>query len=85
MSEGTRGKLVDWLEELHYKYRMFPETIFTVVGLLDRYFAVKAVPLGDLQLVGISALMIAAKFEETYQVPQMRQLLHACAGQYTAA
>ncbi len=26
--------------------------------------------------------MIAAKFEETYQVPQLRQLVSACAGQY---
>lgn len=61
---------------------MFPETIFTVVALLDRFLAVRPVPLGELQLVGISALMIAAKFEETYQVPQLRQLVSASAGQY---
>ena len=62
---------------------MFPETIFTVVTLVDRYLSAKTVPLAELQLVGASALFIAAKFEETYQVPQMKQLLSACAGQYT--
>jgi hypothetical protein len=41
---------------------MFPETIFTVVTFIDRYLAKKTVPLGELQLVGITALLIAAKF-----------------------
>jgi hypothetical protein len=34
-------------------------------------------------LVGVAALYIAAKFEETYQVPQAKQLVSCCAGQYT--
>lgn len=83
VSETSRAKLIDWLAELHYKYKMFPETIFTMVTLVDRYLSAKAVPLGDLQLIGAAALFIAAKFEETYQVPQMKQLISACAGQYT--
>ena len=83
VSETSRAKLIDWLAELHYKYKMFPETIFTVVTLVDRYLSAKAVPLSELQLIGAAALFIAAKFEETYQVPQMKQLLSACAGQYT--
>lgn len=63
---------------------MFPETIFTVVTFIDRYLAKKSVPLGELQLVGIAALLIAAKFEETYQVPHLKQLITASAGQYTS-
>jgi hypothetical protein len=62
---------------------MFPETIFTVVFYIDRYLACKAVHLAELQLVGITALLIAAKFEETYQVPRISQLIAACGGQYT--
>jgi hypothetical protein len=42
---------------------MFPETIFTIVTLIDRYLSKKLVLLGELQLVGIAALLIAAKFE----------------------
>jgi hypothetical protein len=85
VSEQSRAKLIDWLSELHYKYKMFPETLFTITSLIDQYLAVKEVPLGELQLVGVAALYIAAKFEETYQVPQVKQLVACCANQYTAA
>jgi hypothetical protein len=85
VSEQSRAKLIDWLSELHYKYKMFPETIFTVVSLVDQYLSAKEVPLSELQLVGVASLYIAAKFEETYQVPQAKQLASCCAGQYTTA
>ena len=64
---------------------MFPETIFTIATYIDRYLSAKSVPLSELQLVGAAALLIAAKFEETYQVPTVKQLISACAGQYTAS
>ena len=64
---------------------MFPETLFTIVTLVDRFLSAKNVALSELQLVGAAALFIAAKFEETYQVPTVKQLISACAGQYTAA
>lgn len=83
VSEQSRAKLIDWLSELHYKYKMFPETLFTIVSLIDQYLSVKEVLLSDLQLVGVAAMFIASKFEETYQVPQAKQLVACCAGQYT--
>ena len=84
VSEQSRAKLIDWLLELHLKYKMFPETIYSVVSFIDQYLSVKEVPLSELQLVGVACLFIAAKFEETYQVPQVKQLVSCCAGQYTA-
>lgn len=45
VSEQSRAKLLDWISELHYKYKMFPETIFTIASLVDQYLAVKDVPL----------------------------------------
>jgi len=62
ISEQSRAKLIDWLSELHYKYKMFPETIFTIVSLVDQYLSLKEIPLSELQLVGVAALYIAAKF-----------------------
>lgn len=50
---------------------------------MDRYLSAKSVPLSELQLVGVAALYIAAKFEETYQVPQVKHLTRACAEQYS--
>ena len=45
ISENSRAKLIDWLAELHYKYKMFPETLFTIVTLVDRFLSAKTVPL----------------------------------------
>lgn len=64
---------------------MFPETLFSIVALIDQYLTAKEVPLAELQLVGVAALYIAAKFEETYQVPQVKQLVTCCANQFTTA
>jgi hypothetical protein len=63
VSEQSRAKLFDWLSELHYKYKMFPETLFTITSIIDQYLSVKDVSLGELQLVGVAALYIGAKFE----------------------
>jgi G2/mitotic-specific cyclin 1/2 len=62
VSEQSRSKLIDWLSELHYKYKMFPDTLFMIASLIDQYLSVKEVPLSQLQLVGVAALYIAAKF-----------------------
>ena len=44
------------------------ETFYLAVGLLDRYFdrCETPVPKQDIQKVGVTALFIAAKYEEIY-------------------
>jgi len=37
--------LVDWVAKVHYKHKMFPETLFTIVSLIDQYLAAKTVTL----------------------------------------
>jgi hypothetical protein len=32
-----RGILIDWLVEVHYKFKMLPETLYLTVNLIDRY------------------------------------------------
>lgn len=64
---------------------MFPETLFAIVSFIDQYLRIKEVPLAELQLVGIASLFIAAKFEETYQVPPLKQLISCCAFQYSSS
>lgn len=57
-----RAKLIDWLSKIHYKYKMFPETLFTIVSVVDKYLSIKETSLRELQLVGVAALYLAAKF-----------------------
>ena len=59
-----RGILVDWLVEVHSKYRLLPETLFLAVNIIDRFLSAKHVPLEKLQLCGITAMFIASKYEE---------------------
>ncbi|KAI5862708.1 A/B/D/E cyclin [Durotheca rogersii] len=60
----TRGILVDWLIEVHTRFHLLPETLFLAVNIIDRFLSQKVVQLDRVQLVGITAMFIAAKYEE---------------------
>ena len=47
------------------------DTLFLAVSYLDRYLSLRAVPRARLQLVGVTCMLLAAKYEEIYapQVP----------------
>lgn len=60
----TRGILVDWLIEVHTRFSLLPETLFLAINLVDRFLSEKVVQLERLQLVGMAAMFIAAKYEE---------------------
>ena len=59
-----RGTLVDWLIEVHTRFKLLPETLFLAVNIIDRFLSNKVVQLDRLQLVGVTAMFIASKYEE---------------------
>lgn len=77
-----RGILIDWLVDVHRKYKLRAETLFLAVHLIDRYLEIQATARKHLQLVGVSALLIAAKFEEVYP-PQIKDLVYVTDKAYT--
>ncbi|KAI0967082.1 cyclin-like protein [Xylaria arbuscula] len=60
----TRGILIDWLIEVHTRFHLLPETLFLAINIIDRFLSKKVVQLDRLQLVGVTAMFIAAKYEE---------------------
>lgn len=70
----SRSLLCNWMVEVHWRYKFFPETLFLAVNLLDRYLSLATSPVSRnrLQLVGVAALVVAAKFEEI-RVPAMEE------------
>lgn len=60
----TRGILIDWLIEVHTRFHLLPETLFLATNIIDRFLSRKVVQLDRLQLVGITAMFIASKYEE---------------------
>jgi cyclin B len=78
LSERMRGVLVDWLVEVHWKFKLYPETLFLTINLLDRFLSVKPnIPRSQLQLVGVTCLLIAAKYEDIY-APEIKDIVHIC-------
>lgn len=61
---SMRAILVDWLVEVHQKFQLFPETLYLAINLMDRFMSLKKVSMSKLQLLAVSSLFIAAKFEE---------------------
>ncbi|RHY61393.1 hypothetical protein DYB34_009013, partial [Aphanomyces astaci] len=62
-----RSILVDWLVDVHYKYNLLEQTLHIAVNLIDRHLEKNlTLPRARLQLVGITALFIASKYEEIY-------------------
>lgn len=59
-----RGILVDWLIEVHARFKLLPETLFLAINILDRFLSRKLVQVDKLQLVGVGAMFLAAKYEE---------------------
>ncbi|THV03208.1 hypothetical protein K435DRAFT_651702 [Dendrothele bispora CBS 962.96] len=59
-----RQMLVDWLLQVHLKYHMLPETLWIAINIIDRFLSQRTVSIVKLQLVGITAIFIAAKYEE---------------------
>ncbi|XP_037929642.1 G2/mitotic-specific cyclin-B-like, partial [Teleopsis dalmanni] len=67
VSPKMRGVLVDWINEVHLQFHLVPETFQMTVAIIDRYLQnVKDTKRSQLQLVGVTALFIATKYEELY-------------------
>ena len=39
VNEQIRSTLVDWIIEIHYNFKLLPETLFLTINLIDRYFS----------------------------------------------
>ncbi|KAI7740903.1 hypothetical protein M8C21_027220 [Ambrosia artemisiifolia] len=64
ITDRMRGILIDWLIEVHYKFELMEETLYLTVNLVDRFLACRPVGRKNLQLVGITAMLLACKYEE---------------------
>jgi G2/mitotic-specific cyclin 3/4 len=80
---SMRSVLVDWLVQVHNRFTLLPETLFLAINYVDRFLSCKVVSLGKLQLVGATALFVAAKYEEI-NCPSVQEIVYMVDGAYTA-
>lgn len=79
---SMRAVLMDWLVQVHHRFNLLPETLFLCVNYVDRFLTVKVVSLGKLQLVGATAIFIAAKYEEI-NCPSVQEIVYMVDGGYS--
>ena len=77
-----RATLIDWLLQVHMRYHMLPETLWIAVNLIDRFLSARIVSLAKLQLVGVTAMFIAAKYEEII-APSVEEFVYMTDGGYS--
>ena len=82
VTEKMRTILVDWMVDVHLKFKLHEETFFLAVDLVDRYLMTTKVPRLQLQLVGITCILLAAKYEEIWP-PEVKDCIHVSANTYT--
>ncbi|KAJ8493155.1 hypothetical protein OPV22_014876 [Ensete ventricosum] len=70
-----RSILADWLTEVHHKFELMPETLYLTFYLIDAYLSVETVPRRELQLVGVSSMLVACKYEEIW-APQVNDFIY---------
>lgn len=82
ISDKMRSILVDWLVEVHLKFKLTADSLLLTVQLLDRFLAAKSVQRSQLQLVGVTCLLLAAKYVEVY-APEVRDFVNITDRAYT--
>ncbi len=80
---SMRAVLMDWVIQVHQRFNLLPETLFLTVNYIDRFLSCKIVSLGKLQLVGATAIFVAAKYEEV-QCPTISEIIYMVDGGYSA-
>jgi hypothetical protein len=89
---GTRttGKmrtvLLDWLVDVQQQFKLLPETLFLTISIIDRFLSKDGmhIPRVKLQLVGVSAMLLASKIEEIY-APELNDFVYITDDAYSAA
>lgn len=76
-----REVVVDWLVDVSVKFRLASETLFLAVNYFDRYLFAKYTEKSNAQLLGVTCLWIAAKYEEIYP-PQFDNFVKVCDDAY---
>lgn len=82
VNDKMRAILIDWLIEVHLKFKLIPESLYLTVNLIDRYLEKEQVNRQKLQLIGVTAMLVACKYEEIYP-PIVKDFVYITDNAYT--
>ena len=84
VKDTSRAFLVEWIIDVHRKFRLDPETLYVTVFLIDRFLSLKQIKKSQLHILGVTALLISTKYEEIYP-PDLRELLNVSENKFNRA
>ncbi|KAJ0982080.1 hypothetical protein J5N97_010335 [Dioscorea zingiberensis] len=64
VTANMRAILVDWLVEVAEEYKLVPDTLYLTISYIDRFLSSNELNRQMLQLLGVSCMLIASKYEE---------------------
>ncbi|KAG6515405.1 cyclin-A3-1-like isoform X2 [Zingiber officinale] len=80
---NMRAVLVDWLVEVAEEYKLLSETVYLSVSYIDRFLSFNAIKKPNLQLLGVTSMLIASKYEEVDQ-PTVEEFCYITDNAYTS-
>ncbi|CAH8356193.1 unnamed protein product [Eruca vesicaria subsp. sativa] len=82
VTKTMRGILVDWLVEVSEEYTLVPDTLYLTIHLIDWFLHGNYIERQRLQLLGITCMLIASKYEEIY-APRIEEFCFITDNTYT--
>ena len=82
ISPLMRSILVDWIVDIHLQFQCAPETLHLAINIIDRYLTNVEITRDIVQLVGITALLLASKYEDV-SPPEVKNCVLICEPSYT--
>lgn len=77
-----RSILIDWLCQVHHRFHLLQETLYLTVAIIDRFLQEQPISRNKLQLVGVTSMLIASKYEEMY-APEVADFVYITDNAYT--
>ena len=81
VTEKNRNTLIKWIISVHHQKLLTSETLFNCVKYVDIVLSKQPIPKSDLQLLGATALWMAAKIDERKSV-KTTELAELCSENY---
>ena len=66
INQSMRSILIDWIIDVVNTFNYKDETLYTTIYIIDNYLSKKIIERKNFQLLGITSLLIASKFNEIY-------------------
>jgi hypothetical protein len=66
IKDTSRAFLIEWVIDVHRKFRLTAEALYVAVFIIDQFLSKQNIQKSQLHLLGVSTLLIAAKYEEIY-------------------